>query len=673
MRLLFHRLLAQLFCGSPQPGAKTPLGSRLWWLLLLAVGLAKMWSVAGDEVLTQESDASSYAWSTLGWVWGRTEDFLPTHPSGMPLIAGIFAQLGIPWRLALEVLYLAACGGLAAVLANLVRSRLVGALVFIVMSWHPWTFCGFHDFMTDPFMLPLSVALLACLLRVLGQPSHQWRWPAFLVIGGLLFLWAWSRYEEPLLYGTYLLFAVIAWVLTQKESQPAARVRRLAMLALPLLMAVLLATTAKTINYYHFGIAAKAQIGGPGLMTLFKTLYRIKPDHDLLYAPVTRQSLQAACQVSPTLQTYEKSLLDPQAPATRFGETITQAPGEVGSYLNWLLYCSFPTEPRQANKLMLQAASEIDAALRDGRLPSRSAHFPIDPNWRLWGKQLLPSLKTVYREARSLKPWTNSPATSASTWYEMVFDEAASRRRISTSSQLSLGQGSISAPTNALDSVVLTDAQGKFLSACPLVYDAKNQTLTFHFRVSWLEVPQSYGLEFFQQGHRRFVHLVNFDPAHPWLAEQKSIPGVIADTQDKINLTYQFVLAGSGAKVLRFQAWQEHASSAAKAVFRVTLVLLFLAILFGPTWEPGRWSYVFAGLLLVLGWFVARIGFYTSIRAMLGWDTERYMRCISPGFILLLALAIACIAALLRSQWHNLSNKKRVSFPIEESTSSPGK
>ena len=55
-----------------------------------------------------------------------------------------------------------------------------------------------------------------------------------------------------------------------------------------------------------------------------------------------------------------------------------------------------------------------------------------------------------------------------------------------------------------------------------------------------------------------------------------------------------------------------------------------------------------ACLLLVTGLLAGRAALYGLIEANVGWGAERYMRCVSPLFVLVLFLATAAVAALLR-------------------------
>src|SRR5205823_1057771 len=121
-----------------------------------------------------------------------------------------------------------------------------------------------------------------------------------------------------------------------------------------------------------------------GFTALMKALYRVKAEEALHYGPVTRQSLRAACEASPTLKPYQTLLLDTNAGSTIVGQTYMERRGEFGPTLNTLLLQNISAAPIKANSLMSQAAREIESALRAGRLPERWVLYPLDPNWHLW-------------------------------------------------------------------------------------------------------------------------------------------------------------------------------------------------------------------------------------------------------------------------------------------------
>jgi hypothetical protein len=53
-------------------------------------------------------------------------------------------------------------------------------------------------------------------------------------------------------------------------------------------------------------------------------------------------------------------------------------------------------------------------------------------------------------------------------------------------------------------------------------------------------------------------------------------------------------------------------------------------------------------LLLASGCWIARAAFYALIEANVAWGAERYLRCVSPVFILVLFLAAMLAGGILR-------------------------
>jgi hypothetical protein len=333
--------------GTTAGGWQANFGLASWWLSVSVLSLCKLWVVAGEDSMAQSEDGWSYAISTTRMIWGE-DGALPSHPAGFPFIAGLVAQFGLPWRMGLELLYLGACAYVARRLISLAGSRLAGLMAFLVLAWHPWTLSGFRDYMSDPVMTVLLLALLGSMFGILRRPATEWTWPAFAQTGGILFLWEWSRQEGPLVYASYGLFVALAVAAARRDTNRKGQdIRRMAvLLAAPLVIVIGLSTAVKGIYYQQSGVFAKASQHSAGLSKLMDALYRIKPEQELRYAPVTRQSLRAACEASLTLKRFEGVLLNPDAGATHLGESMSKIPGEFGSCLHWLLLTSLPGDRR---------------------------------------------------------------------------------------------------------------------------------------------------------------------------------------------------------------------------------------------------------------------------------------------------------------------------------------
>jgi hypothetical protein len=628
--LLLSRWPAQIGHYFSLPSVRT--GS--WYGLLLIIALAKLYVVSGDEIVAAEADSYSYALTANQLFSGHNSTRLPTHPAFLSIVAATVALLGVPWRFALEVFYLGACFFLAESIRALVKTRLIAGLTFGLTVWHPWTLGGFRNFMSDPLVPVLLMALLAVMVRVLTRPSDQWKWGSFFLIGILLFAWESSRHEGLLVYAGYGLFVgLVLWVAKSSGGTfPTGRWPAVACLVLPLIMVFTLSGLVKWTQYCRYGVYAKSLIHSPGLTALMKALYRIKPDQDIRYAPVTRQSLEAACKVSPSLKPYATNLLDPQSVNTRIGEFYTKKPGEFGPWLNWLLPSSIPATTSTANQIMLEAAKEINQALQSGKLPSRPAFFPIDPNWHQWLPGLLPSFMSRMKEGFSMAPVDESPVTFHKPLLQKVFNEAASRRAANLYPRLLIGQGQVSAPPGAIDSIAITDQDGRLLGASLLFSNWWDNALTFDIEVPLEVRPVSYQLACFQGGRLRQVI-----PLDPEAGFSTNIPG------SDFKVTGQASLAWiePGAR-LRVQKCQVFCARYYPWVLFLSLLLTAGRIALATTWERRQGLVVTAGGMLVMGWIITRAALYALLDVNFSWKSARYMECVGP--LCMIALVFAAVA-----------------------------
>ena len=380
-----------------------------WTWYLIAAGLFKLWMVADSEiVISMLDDAKNYSMLVVGNVFD-THDLI-AHPGGFPAMAWIAAQLGIPWRLFLELIFICSSGVFAIVAANFLKSKLVAACIYTAMIFNPWTFSGFEDFMPVPALLVITILLWATILWILNKSPESWSSPPFVVLGILLSFWNWIRIEDPLVYASYgvvCLGLLLVWYFSLHRIS---LLRILGLFCIPLVMLVLSTTFLKAANYVNFGVYSKAQVDMPGLLALLKTLYQVDAGKKTPYSPVTRESLSKAIDQSPTLQPFKDKLLD----------------REFGSSLNWQLKRQIPGTIKQKNALMLKAADEIKEAMARGKLPNGLDSFPLNPHWDLWVPRLPATFVKVTGYLFANQPWQTTPKDASD--LNNLFDHSASRR-----------------------------------------------------------------------------------------------------------------------------------------------------------------------------------------------------------------------------------------------------
>jgi hypothetical protein len=619
-----------------------------WWVPVMVICAAKFWVIAGDEVVAQQADALGYAQRASVLVWGSS--VFSGHPVGFSLVTGLVAQFGVPWRLALEIFFMGMCFCLSRVVVQLAESRLAGLLLFAGMVWHPWTFSGFRDFMPDPITMVVLGTLLATGCSLLMKGAREWSWGAIVVLGLLLFVWESIRDEEPLLLASYGVFVVLAIVQARPDF---GRLGRFAgMLALPLVMMFGLETASKTMMYHRYGVYAKSGVNLPGLKALLKALYRVRPEQTLRYAPVTHQSLEAAIDTSPSLQPFKKDLLDTNAAATRYGMYSTKIPGEFGPYLYWLLLANVAENPPTANKTMLKAAAEIQTALDEGKLPKRHAWWPLDPNWRLWLPDLPRCFGIWFGKGTDMSPAGDPWGTIYhNPVFQHAFDVAANRRAANTYPLLFLGQGAVRGPAGIIDSVAIADSQGRWRTASvvyPSNYWGNGQSFELRFPMD--EPEQNFRLLFLHQGAVQFSAPVTLMPhEYPYGGFQlfnstNALNLSLAGEDGTFSYDFQAGVTGSEPRTRRATC-EEWLGRNYKRLLVLALGFVFFIVLRLPV---GQVKAATLCLIMATCWFTLRAAFYGVLVATMEFGQPRYMRCVSPLFILVLFLGVVCAALVIK-------------------------
>ncbi|HOC55845.1 MAG TPA: hypothetical protein PKI20_09515 [Verrucomicrobiota bacterium] len=617
------------------------LSGRRWRYALLGGGILKLWVVAGAEVLAFAPDAYGYAQTVVDGVWGNRP--MPFQPLGFSFLTALVKQWGVPWRLALELLYLLACAGMAGATASLLRSRLAALALFLALAWHPWTFLQFNYFLSEPVVLLCSIALAGAMMWVLQERSSLWHWRRFLAIGCVLFLWEWCRSETLLVYATYGLFAAVVLALARRDLRGGPW-RQTAVLALPLLVVLAGGIGVKVVNYAHYGVFTKSARTAPGLCALMETLARIKPDKEVRFAPVTRQSLEAAMEVSPTLARYRTRLLQTGSLTAQAGANGTEAPKEWGAQLILHLYDTIWARlGADREKVMRQSASEIAAALRDGRLPGRRAHYPLDPLWKQWVPELPASFLKHLAIAMSMKSgrdYYGYPQPSC------TFDAAASRRTISANPRILRAEGVLLGPLATCDSVALMDDRGSLLGAALVATNSLHFPGVFDIQAKDLNGRGAYGLAFFREG--RLAYSENAHGLNWWTTNRESFRIVPSgEERNAIECTCR-VYQVKSPQVARFDRWQERISAKYSGTLWIALLCTMGLCVFGQTLEKPRLKAVFGCFVLVLGWLLGRATFYALVDVNLIQEPERFMGCAAPLSVVLFFLSAAFAGGLLQ-------------------------
>jgi len=638
-------------------------GQRALLIAFALIVLLKLALVVDEEVVSGRYDPLAYAKSTLvGYWFGDPSDRWPfIYPGGFPFFSGLLMHLGIPYRLGIELLYLSSALVFCLAARRATGSGLLALALLLALAFHPWPLQVLRTFQSDPMFLCFTLICLGLLGLALSRDRLRAADPLLWTAGLTLGLWTWLRFEPPLTAVTAVLFAVAYGAKLLAGREPSGpRGGQLALALLPL--AGLLATQllVKSINYLKWDVFAMSTMSAPGFKSLLKELYRIDTGEAIRYAPVTRKSLEAACAESPTLARVADHLLDVRAPAVRAAAAVTDREGEAASWLIWLVAESIWANPdwyapRAADAAMRSAASELRAAMQEGRLSRRAAFYPVDPNYRLWIPDLPACLRSRWRNLRVMPRWTESDRSLETdpqrTQY--FFDRAASRRLLPAVGYQAEITGWALSSNGGLDSVSLYQEDGRLLASAPLwritsrPWTLQEPPLDPDARVTFRLATQAKAGQSLSLGFWRGTELVVRESLSPYdyfsAAATNSGSGEVVSYGIEDNLRYDTTV--------------EHASLRRAKQFvsgRYPWILGGLALVaalggMARRRRPGEDS----ALLLVafVGVFLAvRVCYYAAVDAMFGWDTPRYVEAVSPVFVAFLLL-VCDLAGRLAVRW----------------------
>ncbi len=412
-----------------------------WWSCAL-LALLKVLLIGDLEIHGDPYDDHGYAISASQYYWGvdARANWLFIRPPGFPLFGSAVMATGLPYRVGIELFFLA---GAAWFCAGLMRARIpawTSFLGFAALVLHPWTLVLFNAYLSEPLYLSLHLFLFGGMIRVILRERLSIRDPALWVIGFSLAWLLLTRREGPLLYATFAVgFALrLTWARWGLAQPWPALARNTLWLLIPILLVQALTLGVRAANYAKWEIFATNEQEAPGFSGLLDTLYAIETPDASHYAPVTRKSLKMAIEASPKLREIEEGLLHTDNHHIAFGEALTGRENELGPWMWWRLYdavahAGIYTSPKAADAWMREAAAELDEALRTGDLPRRTLRlpFPFDPNIGHW----LPSVpERCWEAVRRLvhQPvrynWREKEA-SLPRRYQAAFDRAANRRR----------------------------------------------------------------------------------------------------------------------------------------------------------------------------------------------------------------------------------------------------
>jgi hypothetical protein len=349
--------------------------------LALGLGLVilfKLWLVHTEDIYgsATEYDALWYVGSAKNWYWGSPYSWTAfIRPPAYPLFIALVHLVGLPLRLAIELLQITACLILIDAFRKAAVPALVCVLAFAAMTLHPASFQFNNYTMSDSFyaaILPFAVGGL--LLTLLTAKIRHAVWTGVM----LAILWN-AREESFLIPGVLAVFLFLA-LRTRRSSLGSWKAgfvfwRKPAGTMLGTLALLLLAVN--TANYFAFHSFTKSDMTSPAFTAAHKALLRIKPSQVRHYVAVSNEAVQKAYEVSPSFALLKPQLEGDLGRNWRVPATAVLGVPEYGPWFMWALRSvttntdSLHATPQSANRFYRNIAREINRACDEGRLPCR--------------------------------------------------------------------------------------------------------------------------------------------------------------------------------------------------------------------------------------------------------------------------------------------------------------
>ncbi len=640
-----------------------------FWISIIAIIILRMILVAKDEIVPIGDDSANYARQSVYYLSGGSFGGLPQQSPGLFYLAIVGANLGIPYKLFLDSLLVLVALGTSLLVKRITRSELCGLFSFAAIALNPWFMNHSQLFMSEPLMAVLLLATVVSCAQFLAVPFRRWNKRMAATSTLAMTAWALTRPEMPIVYGFWLLFVFATGLCHRRRLRGfwkfrTGKAKRWVLLLAPLVISVMTIWAINQIHQSNFGVAALSVGEAPGLNKLISALYSIPPEQKIRFAPVTYQSLTAACDASPTMNTVRNWLLSRSGGSYLACERNLKLPGEVGTWLNWQLVSSFGGNSRESNEKMIQAAEEIRLAQEQGRLGYRNAVFPLDPLWREW----ITDLPNEFRNSLTLSFFPNFRALSSLDQFSKrrvtdsvdfgFFDDGLLRRKGTAPEQFVRIHGQTDVSNSAFRSVRLFSSEKQLISRSSIT-KAIGNGWEFKFAVppgEWKGKLVDLTLVFhsnpYNEDSRAEVRL-SHDLNHVWFSIDPPTSSASPNVPQVWQISVSYPPRGKLNRT-QLKTWFRH------NYWSMVSCMLFVTFLLGTARKSNlrrrqqiRWL-----LLVAIGLLVGRSLFYALVQVWLHWGLHRYVEPHHLFVLLILFLFAYSLGTIFRQTFRKLFQRE---------------
>lgn len=374
MRLAYPKAAAALGVSRPP----------ILLLALLAIGIAKLALVSGNEIVTEGSDSVGYLLFAHDWFWGYPTS--PIRGPGYPLWVAVSHAVGLPLRIATELALIAGAVTFSLSLRRLSVPAFVVALICAAILFHPAAISNLDMPMSEGLFFAVMLLNLAAAVALLTENSRRRAiWLSLLFGLTYAFLLHIRVADSTLLSATAALVGLAMIVVSVARLGVSRGVLLCSGCALAGMAVVLCVNLAVfSLNYAHYGHFGYNQIVNQTQERLLRVLVRIDPGRPSPhpYIVVQNSARQAAYAASPSFASFRPLIEDAFRPRVegsgQGGASRTGVAGEMD--FSDMVGLMATLAQNFGEPALDRASDELDAAMAAGQLHSRHSFGLIVPD-----------------------------------------------------------------------------------------------------------------------------------------------------------------------------------------------------------------------------------------------------------------------------------------------------
>ncbi len=277
---------------------------------LALVALLKLWLVADTPIAARAIPHDQQRYAEMAdqvirghWLGDYDAMTLIREPS-YPVFIAVVHAVGVPLRLAVELLLIGASGLLACVLVRLGLPRSVAFCCFAVLVLQPHSLLVDRELLPSGFYLPVLLMAIALLLLAGNAVRARNRWlhagGAGLLLG---ILWT-TRPEKPLVLGLVLVFAGLDALARRARGSGwrASLAAAAGVIGIAFASIASVACGFAAMNALHYGVFRTSDLSGGGFAAANRALLSIEHASPRRFVLVPRDVRERVYAVSPAFR-----------------------------------------------------------------------------------------------------------------------------------------------------------------------------------------------------------------------------------------------------------------------------------------------------------------------------------------------------------------------------------